>query len=146
MRPQNPILMTICNKLSINLGVFLWLQTLIGIATAAIFDCSHMAQVKTGESKNTLTTFNLHGHKGQGRGFCILSHILSRQPEVQSSSFQVTFRQLLTMLAIFDITFITTASISFSVPQLSAQWKVTRRLPLISSAPSPRPTLYSSLL
>ena len=41
VRPHNPILMTVCNKLSINFGVFLWLQTPIDIATAAIFDCLH---------------------------------------------------------------------------------------------------------
>ena len=37
---------------------------------------------------------------------------------------QATFRQLLTMLALFDIAFITTASVSFSFPQLSNYWKV----------------------
>ena len=37
---------------------------------------------------------------------------------------QATFRHLLTMLAFFDITFITTAAISFSLPQLSTYWKV----------------------
>ena len=40
---------------------------------------------------------------------------------------QVTFRQLLTMLAIFDISFIVCASISFSLPQLSSHWRVSRR-------------------
>ena len=42
----------------------------------------------------------------------------------KSSSAKVTFRQLLTMLAIFDITFISTATFSFSVPQFSGYWKV----------------------
>ena len=37
---------------------------------------------------------------------------------------QATFRHLLTMLALFDIAFITTAAISFSLPQLSTYWKV----------------------
>jgi len=37
---------------------------------------------------------------------------------------KVTFRQLLTMLAIFDISFIVCASISFSLPQLSSHWRV----------------------
>ena len=37
---------------------------------------------------------------------------------------QATFRHLLTMLAFFDITFITTAAISLSLPQLSTYWKV----------------------
>ena len=39
-------------------------------------------------------------------------------------SFEVTFREVLMMLAIFDCFFITTASISFSLPQLSSYWKV----------------------
>ena len=39
---------------------------------------------------------------------------------------QVTFRQLLTMLAIFDLSFIVCAFISFSLPQLSPHWKVSR--------------------
>ena len=39
---------------------------------------------------------------------------------------QVTFRQLLTMLAIFDLSFIIGAFISFSLPQLSPHWKVSR--------------------
>ena len=39
---------------------------------------------------------------------------------------QVTFRQLLTMLAIFDLSFILCAFISFSLPQLSPHWKVGR--------------------
>ena len=39
---------------------------------------------------------------------------------------QVTFRQLLTMLAIFDLSFIICAFISFSLPQLSPHWKVSR--------------------
>ena len=37
---------------------------------------------------------------------------------------QVSFRQLLTMLAVFDCVFITTVSVSFSLPQLSTYWKV----------------------
>ena len=37
---------------------------------------------------------------------------------------QVSFRQLLTMLAVFDCVFITTVSVSFSLPQLSSYWKV----------------------
>ena len=41
-----------------------------------------------------------------------------------SDHLQATFRQLLTMLALFDIAFITTASVSFSFPQLSNYWKV----------------------
>ena len=44
-----------------------------------------------------------------------------------SNHFQVTFRQLLTMLAIFDISFIACASISFSLPQLSSDWRVSMK-------------------
>ena len=36
----------------------------------------------------------------------------------------MSFRQLLTMLAVFDCVFITTVSVSFSLPQLSTYWKV----------------------
>ena len=42
----------------------------------------------------------------------------------QYESFEVTFREVLMMLAIFDCFFITTASVSFSLPQLSSYWKV----------------------
>ena len=37
---------------------------------------------------------------------------------------QVSFRQLLTMLSVFDCVFIATVSVSFSLPQLSSYWKV----------------------
>ena len=40
------------------------------------------------------------------------------------NNLQVSFRQLLTMLAVFDCVFITTVSVSFSLPQLSTYWKV----------------------
>ena len=36
----------------------------------------------------------------------------------------MSFRQLLTMLAVFNCVFITTVSVSFSLPQLSTYWKV----------------------
>ena len=37
---------------------------------------------------------------------------------------QLTFREVLTMLAIFDSIFITTASVTFSLPLLSSYWQV----------------------
>ena len=52
------------------------------------------------------------------------SAIISLEESIWISSFEVTFREVLMMLAIFDCFFITTASISFSLPQLSSYWKV----------------------
>lgn len=51
----------------------------------------------------------------------ILSILVLRSPGIDM---KVTFREVLMMLAIFDCFFITTASISFSLPQLSSYWKV----------------------
>ena len=41
---------------------------------------------------------------------------------------QLTFREVLTMLAIFDSIFITTASVTFSLPLLSSYWQVQRHV------------------
>ena len=54
-----------------------------------------------------------------------LSAIISFEESIWISLyFEVTFREVLMMLAMFDCFFITTASISFSLPQLSSYWKV----------------------
>ena len=37
---------------------------------------------------------------------------------------QTTFREVLTLLAVCDVVFITTATVTFGLPQLSQHWKV----------------------
>jgi len=51
----------------------------------------------------------------------LLSIRVLRSPNIDMKK---TFREVLTMLAVYDCLFITTASASFSLPQLSDYWKV----------------------